>query len=110
MTSRFHKRGHIKGVRPLTLRLCAIAGRDNSHVHHLFIGEPFQGRGTARALWQLAKAEAIRAGNPGRFTVNSSVNAVPVCERFGFVASGRRVETDRVGFQPMLLVEAKNSR
>ena len=56
------------------------------------------------------KAEAVRSGNPGRFTVNSSINAVPVHERFGFVPSGPSVETDGVGVQPMLLVEAKAKR
>jgi hypothetical protein len=59
----------------------------------------------ARQLWQLARAQALRAGNPGRFTVNSSPGAVPVYERFCFVASGSMVSQHGVLFQPMVLVE-----
>ena len=82
-----------------------IAMRDRSHLYHLFITPAFQRHGLARQLWQLAKAQALRAGNPGRFTVNSSPGAVPVYERFGFVASGSMVSQHGVLFQPMVLVE-----
>jgi N-acetylglutamate synthase-like GNAT family acetyltransferase len=55
-----------------------VAVRDNSHLYHLFVATAFQRQGIARQLWQLAKEQAVRAGNPGRFTVNSSLRAVPV--------------------------------
>ena len=82
-----------------------VAVRDNSHLYHLFVDPAFQRRGMARQLWQLAKAQAVQAGNPGRFTVNSSVGAVPVYERFGFVVSGPTVSKHGISFQPMVLVE-----
>ncbi len=82
-----------------------VAVRDNSHLYHLFITPAFQGHGMARQLWQLAKAQAVRAGNPGRFTVNSSLGAVAVYERFGFVVSEPKVVKHGISFQPMVLLE-----
>ena len=87
-----------------------IAVRDNNHLFHLFIATAFQGKGLARELWQLAKANAVQAGNPGRFTVNSSLGAVPIYERFGFVPSGPRVEQNGIAFQPMSLIEPPVSK
>jgi GNAT superfamily N-acetyltransferase len=84
-----------------------IALRDNTHIYHMFIAEAFQGKGIGRELWETVKAEAMEAGNVGRFTVNSSLNAVPVYERLGFVPVGQRVEENGVTFQPMLLIEDK---
>ena len=85
--------------------LGVVAVRDNSHLYHLFINPAFQGHGMARQLWQLARAQAVHAGNRGRFTVNSSLGAVPVYERFGFVVSGPTVAKHGISFQPMVLVE-----
>lgn len=85
-----------------------VALRDNSHLFHLFVAEPFQGQGLAGKLWQMVKAKAIQSGNPGKFTVNSSLNARPVYEKFGFVASGPVVQTHGVTFQPMQLGQAHN--
>jgi GNAT superfamily N-acetyltransferase len=82
-----------------------VAVRDNTHLYHLFVATAFQGRGIARQLWQLAKSQAVSAGNPGRFTVNSSLGAAQVYERFGFVASGPIVAKHGISFQPMLLAE-----
>jgi GNAT superfamily N-acetyltransferase len=86
-----------------------VALRDNSHLFHLFVAEPFQGHGLGSKLWHMVKARAIQSGNPGRFTVNSSLNALPVYERFGFVASGAVVQTHGVKFQPMQLSQAHNA-
>lgn len=52
-----------------------VALRDNSHLFHLFVAEPFQGQGLGGKLWQMVKARAIQSGNPGEFTVNSSLGA-----------------------------------
>lgn len=84
-----------------------IALRDNTHLYHMFIAEEFQGQGMGHKLWETVKAEAMQEGNIGRFTVNSSLNAVPVYERLGFVPVGNKVEENGVTFQPMLLVEDK---
>lgn len=60
-----------------------VALRDNSHLFHLFVAKPFQRQGLGGQLWQVVKANALQSGNPGRFTINSSLNALPVCEKFG---------------------------
>jgi len=86
-----------------------VALRDNSHLFHLFVAESFQGQGLGSELWHMVKARAIQAGNPGKFTVNSSLNALPVYEKFGFVASGPVVQNHGVRFQPMQLSQAHNA-
>jgi GNAT superfamily N-acetyltransferase len=80
-----------------------VAVRDTTHLYHLFVGQPFQGRSLSRELWQHAKEAAIAAGNHCGFTVNSTPYAVPVYERFGFKPSGPRVETHGIAFVPMEL-------
>ena len=83
----------------------ALAGvaalRDGRHVYHLFIAPAFQRRGLSRMLW-LAMRDRAEPGTPS-FTVNSSLYAVSVYERFGFVATGPKVEMDGVAFVPMQL-------
>lgn len=78
-----------------------VAVRENRHLYHLFVAPDGQRRGLARRLWTEAMEAALRAGNPGAFTVNASVYAVPVYERFGFVATGPRVEANGIAFVPM---------
>lgn len=107
--------GYIAGNRFLYLvsevedQLVAVAAlRDNSHLYHLFVAPAYQGKGLGRRLWLLVKDAGLRAGNTGRFTVNSSLNAVAVYERFGFVATGPRVEKHGVAFVPMQLAASEN--
>ncbi|HET7794137.1 MAG TPA: GNAT family N-acetyltransferase [Rhizobacter sp.] len=85
-----------------------VALRDNAHLFHLFVAEPFQGQGLARRLWSLVEAEARKAGNPGLFTVNASLNAVPVYERFGFMRDGEVQHMHGISFQPMRLGPGRN--
>jgi len=85
-----------------------IALRDNSHIYHLFVAQSHQGKGLGRSLWLLVKQAALRTGNSGRFTVNSSLNAVAVYERFGFIPIGPKVEKHGVAFMPMQLVVGEN--
>lgn len=80
-----------------------VALRNNAHLFHLFVAQAFQGRGLARQLWQLVASDARRAGNPGEFTVNSSLDAVPVYEKFGFAREGEVQRVHGVAFQPMRL-------
>ena len=80
-----------------------VALRDCNHLYHLFVAEPFQRRGLASGLWSTAHAAALRAGNPGNFTVNASVNAVPVYQRYGFIVTGPEVRSHGVVFVPMRL-------
>ncbi len=81
----------------------AVAIRDGAHLYHLFIAERFHRRGLATRLWEHARAEALAGGNPGRFTVNSSLFAVPLYERLGFTASGAAMVNNGVAYQPMEL-------
>src|SRR4051812_48211778 len=54
-----------------------IGVRGGTHVYHLFVDAPYQRRGIARALWEAARAQALRPGHPGIFTVNASNVSVP---------------------------------
>ena len=74
-----------------------VGVRDASHL--------YQRCGLAARLWEQSKQTARAAGNPGRFTVNSSLYAVSVYERFGFVATGPEVRKDGLAFLPMVLDE-----
>ncbi|HBN53789.1 MAG TPA: hypothetical protein DD456_07075 [Stenotrophomonas sp.] len=79
-------------------RLCGmIATRDGYHVHHLFVRDATRRRGIARQLWE----HALRRHGNRDYTVNSSEIAVPVYERFGFIASGPAQTARGVRFVPM---------
>jgi GNAT superfamily N-acetyltransferase len=80
-----------------------VAVRDNKHLYHLFVSPQFQKRGLSAQLWNYIKAESIRLGSPGEFTVNSTPYAVPVYEAFGFKATGDKIETKGIAFVPMKL-------
>ena len=80
-----------------------IALRDNGHVFHMFVHSLRQHEGIAGALWHQAREAALQSGNPGAFTVNSSMIAVPVYRSFGFVTEGSPVQTHGIAFQPMRL-------
>lgn len=82
-----------------------IGVRDNSHLYHLFVADDAQRKGVGRQLWKVAKAACDAFGNPGRFTVNSSNNAVKFYESLGFVRSAPQQERDGVLYNPMCLVE-----
>jgi GNAT superfamily N-acetyltransferase len=80
-----------------------VAIRDNTHLFHLFVSPSYQAEGLGRKLWLEAKEVALKAGNGGQFTVNSSINAVPVYAAFGFKAVGEECTTSGISFQPMVL-------
>lgn len=81
----------------------AVGIRDNSHLYHLFVAESHQGRGMAKALWEKALNESLCRGNPGEFTVNSSLNAHPVYEQLGFMAQSKPITKRGVIYIPMKL-------
>jgi GNAT superfamily N-acetyltransferase len=63
------------------------------------VSEQYQGQGIARALWENITTHcACRS-----YVVQSSLNAVPVYKRFGFIESGAVAEKDGLQFQPMEL-------
>ena len=72
------------------------------HLLHLFVAGSHQHAGIARALWERALAELrLAVTGPVAVTVNSSLYAVPVYERFGFTVQGPPVERPGVVFVPM---------
>lgn len=86
--------------------LVGVVGvRDHSHLFHLFVAESFHRRGIGRRLWEVARDAARADGNPGRFTVNSSLFAVPVYRGLGFEPAGEPLRKDGIAFVPMQLVE-----
>jgi GNAT superfamily N-acetyltransferase len=91
-------------VAEINVEIGGVVGlRDHKHLYHLFVAPQHQRKGIARALWENARDKAIAAGNIEGFTVNSTRYAVPVYERFGFIATGPIVETHGIAFVPMKL-------
>lgn len=88
---------------PLGTLAGLIAMRDQTHLFHLFVAEPFQRKGLGRRLWEQAKARVNAQNAASGFTVNASLNAVPVYESFGFEKQGRIRVAHGVTFQPMRL-------
>ncbi len=85
-----------------------IAMRDAGHVFHLFVAPPSQRQGLASRLWAHAREQAVQAGHGAAFTVNSSLAAVPVYERFGFVPAGEVIRADGIAFLPMQWAPARH--
>ncbi len=75
--------------------------RDSTHLFHLFVAEEFQRRGLASQLWALMRAEAVKAGNCGAITVNSSLSAVPVYLHFGFQPTDAITHKHGIAYLPM---------
>jgi GNAT superfamily N-acetyltransferase len=83
-------------------QVMAVAGlRDNAHLYHLFVAPDWQGRGVGRALWQQVRSAALAAGNPGTFTVNSTLNGRAAYESFGFTVTGPVTQRDGLVYIPM---------
>ena len=78
-----------------------IGIRDRSHLFHLFVSKDHQGKGISRRLWNNALRVASEQSDALAFTVNSSLNAVPVYRRFGFAETAPVVEKHGVAFLPM---------
>ena len=66
----------------------AAALRSDGLLFHLFVHSSCRRQGLGRRLWESLRDRACQAGYRGPFTVHSSLNAVPVYERFGFKVSG----------------------
>jgi GNAT superfamily N-acetyltransferase len=79
-----------------------LATKNGNNLYHLFVAEPHQGKGIAKALWQHAQTTL----NAPVITLRSSVYAIPVYARFGFVAQGKLEEKDGVQFQVMTLAHS----
>lgn len=85
-------------------RLIGVVGiRDNSHLYHLYVAPDQHRKGYASQLWAHAKQAAIAAGNPGEFTLNSSLYAENMYRGFGFVPTAEKQEMHGLAFIPMRL-------
>jgi len=80
-----------------------LSVRDGNHISQFFVSSEFQGRGIGRILWSAAMATARAAGTFGSFTVDSSLFAIPVYERFGFQVVGPEQQHEGLVFVPMEL-------
>lgn len=85
----------------------ALAGfigvRERKHLYHMFVARQAQGRGIARAMWDVARRCAIDAGGDGVFTVNASDHAVGVYQAMGFARSAPRQSVKGLDVNPMRL-------
>lgn len=81
----------------------AIGIRDNAHLYHLFVDPQHHQQGYGTQLWQFVKAYALAQGNPGTFTVNSSLFAEKMYLKFGFVPTAEKQEMHGLAFIPMTL-------
>lgn len=78
-----------------------VGMRRQSHLFSLYVAADWQRQGLGRLLWDHSRAHALDRGMKGEFTVNSSMNAVPVYERLGFVREGSVVDHLGVQYVPM---------
>ena len=76
--------------------------RPPSHLFHLFVRSDVQGCGIGRALFEVADKIANEVAGVPLATVNSSLNAILVYERLGFVPEGPIRDVEGVRFQPMV--------
>lgn len=79
-----------------------VVVRPPSHLYHLFVVGDFQRQGIGGQLFAAADAATIASTQSHISTVNSSLNAMAVYERFGFAVDGPVVETNGVRHQPMV--------
>ncbi|MFM8899562.1 MAG: GNAT family N-acetyltransferase [Burkholderiales bacterium] len=80
-----------------------IGVRDTTHLFHLFVATDHQRKGLAKMLWQHVLGNLQARAYLGPVTVNSSLSAQPVYERFGFLPSGSVTHADGIAFIPMSL-------
>jgi ribosomal protein S18 acetylase RimI-like enzyme len=91
-------------VAELSGRIVGITAMlNNAHLYHLCVDTSVKRNGIGRTLWEHARDICLRSGNPGRFTVDSNPDAIPVYERFGFVVAGEERVRNGHGVVPMTL-------
>lgn len=74
-----------------------IAMKESSHLYHLFVSETHQGKGIAYKLWKHVGENC----SAEKYTVRSSLYAVPVYKKWGFVETDSIKEKDGIRFQAM---------
>ncbi|WP_415755735.1 GNAT family N-acetyltransferase [Pseudomonas leptonychotis] len=79
-----------------------ICIKNGFHLYHLFVSAEFHKKGIAKNLWE----HAIKSLSINNCTVRSSLYAVPVYSRLGFVISGHAESKEDIGYQPMVYSNA----
>ncbi|NHZ87475.1 GNAT family N-acetyltransferase [Massilia sp. CCM 8733] len=98
----FLRLGHAYHVAEVDGELAGfIAVRERQHLYHMFVAKKFHGRGIARAMWDVARRQAIVAGGDGSFTVNASNYALPVYQAMGFQRTAPMQCVNGLYFNPM---------
>ena len=77
--------------------------REQKHVHHLFVAPKYHNQGIAKSLWHYLKKEAVAQGTH-LFTVNSSLYAVLVYQKFGFLPISQPQLKNGIAYVPMQLM------
>lgn len=77
--------------------------KEASHLYHLFVSEVHQGNGIANALWQ----HIVKQNRVEKYTLRSSLYAVPVYKKWGFVETDTVREKDGIKFQAMALKKSR---
>ena len=72
------------------------------HLYQLFVEPDWHRQGLARTLWTLGREDSEARGNEGVFTVNASLYAIPVYERFGFRQDGETIYHCGLAYLPMI--------
>jgi len=98
------ERGDVYFVAEIDGRIVGVAGiRDNQHLAHNFVDAKWHRRGISKRLWDLARDEFLRRGNPGSFDLRASTYAIPVYERWGFVRTAATDQDYGITSTPMKL-------
>ena len=74
-----------------------ISINTNGHLYHLFVSREYQRKGISKKLWNKILTECKLS----KYTVRSSLYAVPIYKKFGFQESDKVGEKDGIEFQPM---------
>jgi len=77
-----------------------ISIKNKTHIYHLFVSQKYQRKGIARALWE----SIIKSNSSSKYTVRSSLYAVPVYESFGFIKTAPIDIKGNVKFQEMEII------
>lgn len=70
------------------------------HFMHFFLNKAYQGQGYGRQMWRFLEKH-IRSQDHQSITVKSSLYALDIYKRFGFVEMGEYTEENGIRFIPM---------
>jgi len=76
-----------------------ISIKNNQHLYHLFVAENHHKKGIARKLWD----HVTQHCQSKIYTLRSSLYAVPIYRKFGFIESNIIQNKDGISFQEMEL-------